>query len=190
MEKMSLKAVAIFYSVLMIASMIWITLRGDNTWFVHPDYSGPTDAVWMLRGVGLGLATSLFVVIFSRLISHYFEWARALEREFAKMLGPLSWMQVLGLALFSGVGEEMFFRGAMQPSLGIYATTIIFGLCHIGPSRTYIPWTLMALVLGGVLGWYFDKTGALIAPMTSHIFINLINLSFIRFGQQKAALSP
>ena len=89
---------------------------------------------------------------------------------------PLTPGQILLIAAASSVGEEAFFRGAVQPWLGLPVTSVVFGLLHVGPSRVFLPWTTMALIMGFALGLLFSWTGSLIAPVLCHGLINAINL--------------
>ncbi len=179
MPRIKLKTVVLFYLGLLAAAWVWTWLRGDLNPFVHPDWQS-ANHLPILKGLGLGAATAIAVVVLSQLASVYFEWARRMELEFIRLLGPLRTLDILVLAVLSGVCEEALFRGAMQPTLGLALTTLIFGLMHIGPSLAFMPWTLSALVLGGVIGYYFEITGTLAGPIVCHILINLINLSFMQ----------
>ncbi len=180
MQRINLGLVVFFYGALMAAAMGWAWLRGDSMVFVHPEWLGRISETDIIRGVALGLATAIAVVVLSRLSVAYFQWSRNLERDFGRLLGRITIVDILVIAFFSGIAEEAFFRGAMQPAIGWVATTLLFGLLHIGPSKQYIPWTISALALGGLLGWYFEQTGTLAAPIVAHVLINLINLMFIR----------
>ncbi len=86
---------------------------------------------------------------------------------------------IAGLAIASGVAEELLFRGAMQGSLGWALTTIFFGIAHVPPSRSLIPWTLSALVVGAGFGALYLVTGELLAPVVAHVVINHENLHFL-----------
>lgn len=72
------------------------------------------------------------------------------------------------ISVFSGVGEEMFFRGAVQPEFGLTVAALAFGLVHIGPDRRYLIWTLWAILAGFVFGFLYLYTGGLLAPMIAH----------------------
>lgn len=174
------KFVVRFYAALFAVSLFWMWIRGDDRFFVHPEWPDPVDAETLWRGLALGVCTAVAVVVFSRLASRYFEWARRIEREFAKLLGPLRPREIVVVSVMSGICEEAFFRGALQPTLGWSLTTLLFGLMHIGPSLKFLPWTFSALVLGGILGWYYEVNGTLLAPVIAHFLINLVNLTFIR----------
>jgi membrane protease YdiL (CAAX protease family) len=54
------------------------------------------------------------------------------------------------LAIAAGVGEELLFRGALQPVFGLVTTSIMFGLIHVqyGLSPLTLFVALLALILG------------------------------------------
>ena len=144
----------------------------------------------------IGLAIGLAVVFLSRLAVHRFDWARRLHSDFRGILGPLSGREILVLALASSVGEELLFRGALQPMIGVWTQALVFALLHIGPGIRFLPWTLSAFGLGVVFGWLFQMTGDLGGPIVAHFAINYLNLHFIaRFevpspGQPRGAVGP
>ena len=142
------------------------------------------------RGVALledltvgGLAGGLIVLI-SRAVTLQTRWGDSLGKMLGTVLGPLSWAQCIFLALLSGVAEEAFFRGALQPAVGWVAASLLFGLAHFAPRKELLPWTGFTIVAGFLLGALFDRTGNLIAPVFAHFLINAINLRFlaVRYG--------
>ncbi len=134
------------------------------------DPSAPTLDV--AAGVGLGLAT----VLATRLMSARFAWARRIDDEFREMLAPLDARNVASLAFMSGLAEEMFFRGFLQPHLGLWATSLLFGAAHLPHRRHQIPWTVAAAVMGLALGRIFELRGSLLGPFLAHFTINYFNL--------------
>ena len=56
------------------------------------------------------------------------------------------------VSIFSGVGEEAFFRGAVLQEFGLVISSLLFGLAHIGPDRRYLVWTVWAVLAGFVFG--------------------------------------
>ena len=54
------------------------------------------------------------------------------------------------LALTAGLGEEILFRGAVQPVFGIWFTAVLFAVAHVQYGIT--PITLVVLIIGLVLG--------------------------------------
>jgi hypothetical protein len=68
------------------------------------------------------------------------------------------------IALFSSVGEEIAFRGALQPVIGLWPTTLLFALTHIQYQLT--PATLIIFVVGllfGLVRKYYGTAAAIIA---------------------------
>jgi hypothetical protein len=120
------------------------------------------------------------VVVLSRVAVRRFKWAQRLHRDFRNLLGPLSSREVLVLALASAIGEELLFRGALQPWIGLWPQAIIFAALHVGPGARFLPWTASALVLGVAFGYMFQATGDLGGPIAAHFTINYLNLQFIR----------
>ena len=121
----------------------------------------------------------LAVVVASRLAVRHVHWAQRLHRDFRSILGELSGKEILILALASSVGEELLFRGALLPWLGVWPQALIFAALHVGPGRRFLPWTLAAFVVGVGFGFLVHWTGDLGAPIMAHFIINYLNLSFI-----------
>ncbi len=80
------------------------------------------------------------------------------------------------LAILSGLGEELFFRAAMQPSLGLLPTSLLFALLHLQPGRGPGAWSLFALAAGLLLGLLTLQTGNILAATVAHILVNWVNL--------------
>jgi membrane protease YdiL (CAAX protease family) len=77
----------------------------------------------------------------------------------------------LGLALFmalkAGIGEEILFRGALQPIFGITLTTILFSAVHL--QYTLTPTSVIIFGVGSGLAWLrwrYSTTAAIIAHTT------------------------
>jgi membrane protease YdiL (CAAX protease family) len=163
---------ASLYGLFAIGAFVWSFFSGSGPVFDPVVFSWERAAIGSAAGLTLGLA----VVAGSRLLVERFGWARSLYHWFAHVLGPMSDREVLGLALLSSIGEELLFRGAMQPTLGLWLTAAIFGLLHFPPRLRLVPWTVMAglfgLIFGAITLWSGTISGAVIA----HFTINLLNL--------------
>jgi membrane protease YdiL (CAAX protease family) len=127
----------------------------------------------------LGVAIGLGAVFVSRLCVHRFDWARRLHRDFRGLLGNLSPRDILVLAVASSIGEELLFRGALLPWVGIWWSTAIFAVLHIGPGSRFLPWTASAFLIGLLFGALFQWLGDLGAPIVAHFTINYLNLNYI-----------
>lgn len=156
---------------------------------VWHDANATTTAI----DAGIGVGTGLFVVVASAVLERNFGWARRLSEAFAEMLGAMPPGQVAVFAVTSSIGEELLFRGFLQQWLsdsvfdgptsdwwGLILASTIFGLIHVGPDRkTFLPWTIMAVVMGFALGGMYLYTGNLLAPVLCHFTINALNLAQI-----------
>ncbi|HEY8549889.1 MAG TPA: CPBP family intramembrane glutamic endopeptidase [Vicinamibacterales bacterium] len=107
---------------------------------------------------------------------------RALYREWLRPLfGRARLRDILLVSAMAGVGEELLFRGAMQPAWGWLAASLIFGACHAGGRGTW-PLALWAAVTGGLLGWLAIVTNGLLAPIVAHAVYDALALGYIRWG--------
>ena len=102
------------------------------------------------------------------------------KRFFADLIGPikLSIPQIVFISLCAGIGEELFFRGAIQPMLGIWVTSILFVLLHgyLNPFNVSLSiYGLYMVVVIGVLGLITEHIG-IIAAMTAHSVIDVVLL--------------
>src|SRR4029078_7770186 len=105
----------------------------------------------------------------SRMALYRFEWARALHRELRHLLFPLTELEIVVWAVACSVGEEMFFRGALLPSIGLFGSSAIFALLHIGPKARFLPWTASSFAIGLLFGAMFQWTGDLNRPGLAHL---------------------
>jgi membrane protease YdiL (CAAX protease family) len=78
------------------------------------------------------------------------------------------------LAATAAVGEEIAFRGALQPVLGFWPTAIIFALTHIQYALT--PAWLIILGVALAFGWLRMHYSTTVSMMT-HFLYNFIPLA-------------
>ena len=101
---------------------------------------------------------------------------------FKPIFGNLSATEIVLISLAAGIGEELLFRGALQPEVGLLPASIIFGLLHMGGSGTlaFGCWVmLMGAALGGLAIW----TGGLLAPIVAHAVYDAAAMAYIRRGK-------
>lgn len=180
MPGMKLGPVSLFYGLLLAAACGWSFVRGDGQPYLLPGWPFAIEEPELLNAAFLGFCSGAAAVLASRLLSTYFLWAQRLDYAFRSILGPMSLWQIAFVTLLSSVAEEAFFRGALQPGLGLIPTALLFGALHVGPSWRFLPWTLMAIGLGLWLGYLFECTGTLLAPIVCHGTINLLELLAIQ----------
>lgn len=168
----------LFLSAVAIAvAMLW---QGALPW-AHPDpwvvVPGVARELWSLAA---GLVIGLAIVLGTRQLVVHFGWARRLHVELRPLARGLSNTGILVVALLSSVGEELLFRGVLQPWLGLVLQACVFGLLHYLPGASRWAWAVLAAVVGLVFGALYQATGSLLGPMAAHAVINGLNLRYLR----------
>jgi len=129
----------------------------------------------------LGLALGALVAFSTRIFVARYAWARNLHSELRPVARNLSAAGIVAVAAFSALGEELWFRGILQPWLGLWVQAAVFGIVHAqlrGPSRW--AWISWATVMGLAFGIIFQLTGSLAGPIAAHWLINCLNLSYLK----------
>lgn len=167
------------YGTLLAVAVAWRWgLHGES--ILYASEAAAREGLHPARDLALGAALAGVAVLGSLLAERYTAWARRVADELAPLVGPLSPAACLVLAAASGVGEEAFFRGALQPRVGLVAASLLFGLAHVPVTRALRAWMLEALAMGFALGWLFEATGALLAPLAAHVLVNALGLLTLR----------
>ncbi len=91
----------------------------------------------------------------------------------------LNWSEIVFISLCAGVGEELLFRGVLQPLFGIVLTAVVFVAIHgyLNPSDWRI--SVYGVFMTGVicfLGWMTEVYGIWSAVM-AHFVIDVMLLA-------------
>jgi membrane protease YdiL (CAAX protease family) len=171
----------LFYGVLTAVGLAVGALLGHPLLVIHPEpWLALPAPIALGASVTAGLLLTVATTRLTRVLVGQTTWARALHVEFRHLLGPMTRSTMVVFALGSGLGEELLFRGALQPTLGLVATSLLFGLVHLGPNRRFWPWTAWATAMGFLLGAIHEVTGHLAGAVLAHALINFLNLRFIQ----------
>lgn len=165
----------VFYAVLLAAAALW-RWWADGSGFWRAPGAGHAS---LGLGFALGMACGLVLVAVSRVTARRTDSGRRLSEALADLVGPLSLPAVVVLALASGIAEEAFFRGALQPRVGLWIATALFALAHYVPRPGLRSWSGFAAVAGLLFGVLFDWTGSLLAPALAHVVVNALNLHWL-----------
>lgn len=167
-----------FYAAMfgVAALLAWI-FDLPSLWRRPPTWPAPwAQPLGLAAGVALGLVAHGA----SRLAARRFAWARSFYERLADLLGPLTTTQIVVAAAASGFGEELLFRGALLPLLGLVPQALIFGVVHWTPGRAFRFWPLYAAVMGLGLGGLYLGSGTILAPVLAHFTVNYFGLSSLR----------
>jgi membrane protease YdiL (CAAX protease family) len=129
--------------------------------------------VILALGGAVGLTGALLVAGLYRFVPGY---ARAV-RPVVELLRRLPRGRLWVAALLSPLGEEFFFRGALQPVVGLLWAALAFGLLHTGFRREHLAYGLTAAGLGLLFGLGSQFLGELWAAVTAHGVYNAVVLA-------------
>jgi hypothetical protein len=166
-----------FYAGLLGLALLWDLLAGEPLLYASRDAALRGVDPW--RDALAGVLAGALAVLLSRALARQTAWGGRSARALGALLGPLPIPHCLLLALASGVAEEAFFRGAVQPRVGLLVASLLFGAAHFVPRRELLPWSLSALAAGLGLGLLFEATGNLVAPVVAHATLNAVNLRWL-----------
>lgn len=93
-----------------------------------------------------------------------------LTRVLGPALAQCSLLELAVVALLAGLGEELLFRGALQPVLGLPLASVLFALAH-SITPTY---ALLTGLMGLYLGWLAEAAGTLWAPIVTHALYDFV----------------
>ncbi len=141
-----------------------------------------------LRSALLALAATLPLVVFvywsMRTELAFFAKLRELVREtIVTLFASCSLFELLLIAIMAGVGEEIFFRGFLQGSLGRFVdpwialvlVSALFGVVHMVSTG----YAIVAGLLGAYLGALLLLTGNLLVPVAVHALFDFAALLVI-----------
>lgn len=167
----------IFYALLFAAALCWTRLEARP--LALAPSAGPRDGARWLGDLALGLGAGGALVLASRALTAASAAGRALADALARLLGRPGPGACVVLALTSGVAEEAFFRGALQPRVGLVAASLLFAFAHFVPRRVFLPWLAFAFAAGLCFGGLLEATGSLLAPIAAHACVNALNLRWL-----------
>ena len=158
-----------------------LTLTAAGTWTVGGLLSGPLHLGWiesrdrnLRRPVVVPVATGVGAFAFFYGCALVVRRVPFLDRAISRVLafaeegnGPL----VLLTTYANGIGEEIFFRGALYATLpddrAVVASTLVYTLATTTTRNPSL--VIAAMVMGGLLGLQRRASGGLQAPVLTHM---------------------
>jgi membrane protease YdiL (CAAX protease family) len=130
-----------------------------------------------IQEIGIGLAAVVPAFVFSMtgsLLTSIFQ-PEAVDRLTETIDNMTSGVQnpagALLLGLTTGIGEEVLFRGAIQPRFGILITTILWTLLH---TQYEFTWVIVGLLLMGIMLGLIRKHYGTTAAIITHAVYNAL----------------
>ncbi|MFP4323752.1 MAG: type II CAAX prenyl endopeptidase Rce1 family protein [Anaerolineales bacterium] len=150
---------ALGLGVVMIAAAVVIRFLGGeallSAWY---PVAGGRVVADLALGAGLGVGAALGVMW----LSDRFRVMGSLRAHLAAMidLRALRPWHAVYFGLLAGIPEEILFRGAIQPGLGLLLTALLFGLLHAITPLYVVYASLAGLGLGALAAWRGDLWAA------------------------------
>lgn len=161
-----------FLVVLVLLGVGWGTRRGwrETAQRLGIHHFGIPE---LLTGTGMVLVMLFSTLIIAGILTLFFgesmNSSAAFNQEILAKLPGVGGILLMGLA--TGVGEELLYRGALQPVLGIWLTSFLFAISHI---QYLNPALLVIFVLGLILGYSREKWGLLSAIWTHALYNSIV----------------
>jgi membrane protease YdiL (CAAX protease family) len=141
---------------------------------------------WAAAGWGVAAAGPMLLV-FVLMVRWPIGPLRAIKKFTDSIIRPLmatcTIVDLFGISLLAGVGEEMLFRGLFQDFftnwmplwLALVLASVLFGMMHaVTPA-----YAVLAAVIGAYLGALYIWTENLLAPMIAHGLYDFVVLLYI-----------
>ena len=172
-----IKKSTIVYGVMSAAGLFSMAFFHDSfkTAFLWP--SAPME---MGRIVLSGLIAAGVLLVLSYFFEDWFESFRELKSIIMQVLGKVSVPMAIYLSMVTSIGEELMFRGAIQPFAGILLTSVLFGMLHMGHKGLISAWSIWALIAGYMLGWMYEETTSMWPPIIAHFGVNMVSILNLR----------
>jgi uncharacterized protein len=175
-------------SLVVFGAVAWLLAAVGHRHF-PPPLRGPQSAPLQLT-VGVlagGLASVAFTTAFLR--AGALRGARDLAYRIFARVAP-STADLVVVAVAAGVGEELLFRGTVQPLLGLWWTSLIFALLHSGVprSRGRAAYGCFVFAVSTALGVLYRRSG-LTAAMSAHAAVDLVFLLWVQWRISRAGAS-
>lgn len=157
--------------------LIVIFFQKRNLFFV---LKLPKTWDFLYWGAGLAVVMLLADVLISKIVPDESMDDGGLNEKLFK--GRPVW-HIIIIAIVVAICEELLFRGAIQHGIGLYWTSVLFAAIHFRYLRHWIPTGWVFLSSYG-LGFIYEQTGTLWAPMVCHFLIDLISGLVIKYRRE------
>lgn len=154
-------------SLVVLALLAWITAAFTHRSLRSLIAAAPSSAADVLLGITLGVVLAGVVAVVVLRVPAASALRAIIERVLAT--ARPSTLDFVLLAACAGVGEELFFRAALQPVTGIIVAALAFAILHTGvpKSRGVVTFAAYVFAMGLILGSAFQLLG-LGAAMAMH----------------------
>ena len=170
-----------------LTCLVFCVIAAPIIWFSRPHpvalFSRPAGPLTqLLVGQVLALIAGVGSWLMFKLTARSASSARTID-SYSRL--DLSGLNPLWISIAAAIGEEMLFRAALQPLLGVWITSVIFLLTHtpVYQFRKLDKATLVQAAgvfgLSVALGFIYQYVG-LLAAVLVHVAIDVVGLYVVR----------
>jgi len=137
------------------------------------------------QAIALGIAGSVWLALWTLLVQGGYAfvkgkaYARDLTASLAKVYAQAGPVQIIFGGITAACGEELFFRGFLQQSLGLIPASLLFMFAHFGKKEIRVV-SLWSIFQALYLGLFFAWSKNLIVPMVAHGLFDLGGMIYFR----------
>ena len=164
---------------LVVLALAWARWRGLP---LEPGSVATGVVLGVVAAGGLAL-TNLFLLCYAPAVGPVESMRRLYVEVFKPLFGGVGLGSILAISVAAGLGEELLFRGVLQPELGLVTASVLFGMAHMGGSGTFA-FGCWAGVMGAALGGLAIWTDGLTAPIVAHTVYDAAAMIYIRRGKE------
>jgi len=128
----------------------------------------------------LGVCGATLAIMATRLLFQRARWARALHDKLRPLVSTESDGVIWFMAIAAAFGEELFFRGFLSVTIGVWLSSLAFGLLHQVRGAGRFGWAGSAFAMGLFLSVLYALTGQLVGCIVAHAMVNVVNLQYLR----------
>jgi membrane protease YdiL (CAAX protease family) len=187
----------------LLPSLFWYSIerKGITSWFAGKKVYGLMLITTLVMTIAFMAANTVFIdwnahLQFPASMKGFEDWARSYEdraEDLTKFMTQFSstgefLFAFLVIAILPAFGEELVFRGLLQPQLfratknihvAIWASAILFSAFHL-QFFGFIP----RMLLGALFGYLYYWSGSLLMPMFAHFVNNGFSVLMLYLNQK------
>lgn len=192
MDRKIILKILVFQEIgLMLFGLLWLFIRNGMSFYSNGLFSfeklNPFNGVSItLHNIFIAILSTSFLMLLSLLVIYtYSPLKKALDVIEVMIISKLKPIDILPIALLSGIGEEFFFRGILQNEIGVIPSSLVFGLLHF-PGKDFWIYSVWAFFGGLYFGNIYSYTNNLFIVTLAHTLNNLLALTFWIYIRNKS----
>jgi membrane protease YdiL (CAAX protease family) len=187
----------------LLPSLFWFSIerKGIASWFAGKKVYGLMLITTLAMTIAFMVTNSVFIdwnahLSFPESMKGFEEWARSYEERAEELTKYMTNFSSMGefllafvvIAILPAFGEELVFRGMLQPQLfratknihvAIWTTAILFSAFHL-QFFGFVP----RMLLGALFGYLYYWSGNLLMPMFAHFVNNGFSVLMLYLNQK------